>query len=222
MVPNQKELKNSVIYEFHDIPKAGHVGVDKTSAAIIRHFWWPGFRNDIREYIRACQSCQRNKASNQKPAGLLQPLPVPEHKWTDISMDFITQLPRTQSGYDAIYVVVDRCTKMCHFIPTRTTIDAEGTAQLFLDNIFRLHGLPDSIVSDRDPRFTGHFMTALCQKMGIHQKLSTAFHPQTDGQTEKMNRTLEEMLRHFVGPDQDDWEKYLSQCEFAVNNSNIR
>ena len=112
--------------------------------------------------------------------------------------------------------------KKCHFIPTKTSVDAEETAQLFIDNIFRLHGMPDSIVSDRDTRFTGRFMTALCQKLGIQQKKSTAYHPQSDGQTERMNRVIEEMLRYFVGPDQDHWEKFISQCEFAVNNSCIK
>jgi hypothetical protein len=203
------------------VPSAGHVGRDKTYQAITRHFWWPLIRWDVNQYVQTCKSCQPNKTSTQKPAGLLQLLPLPTHKWTDISMDFITQLPKTQRGHDAILVVVDRCTKMCHFIPTRTSVDAVGTAQLFIDHIFRLHGMPNSIVSDRDTRFTSHFLTALCHQLQIKQKLSTAFHPQTDGQTERMNRTLEEMLRHFVGPDQDDWDMYLSQCEFAHNNNCI-
>jgi hypothetical protein len=126
-------------------------------------------------------------------------------------------LPRTQTGYDAILVVVDRCTKMCHFIPTHTTCDAELT-HLFVDNVYRLHGLPESIVANRDSGLTGHFMQEFCERLMIKLRLSTAYHPQTDGQTEKMNRVLEEMLRHFVGPDQDDWDKYLSHFEFAVNN----
>lgn len=194
------------------------MGFEKASKAVVRHFWWPGFYQYVRDYIQACESCQRNKTSHQKSAGLLQPLQHPDHKWTDISLDFITQLPRTQSGYDAILVVVDRCTKMCHFIPTHTTCDAEQMAQLFVDNIYRLHGLPDSLVADRDSRLTGNFMKEFCERLMIKLRLFTTYHPQTDGQTERMNRVLEEMLRHFVGPDQDDWDKYLSHCEFAVNN----
>ncbi len=221
VIPNQKELKNSILYEFHDIPSAGHVGIDNTFRAVRRHFYWPNMRREIEQYVQTCECCQRNKASHQKAAGLLQPLPIPRYKWTDISMDFITQLPLTKSGYDAILVVVDRCTKMCHFIPTRTSVDAEETAQLFLDNIFRLHGVPDSIVSDRDTRFTGHFMRALCDKLQIKQKMSTAYHPQTDGQTERLNRVIEDMLRNYVGSDQKDWDKFLSQCEFAANNRTI-
>ena len=219
VIPNNKDLKNSILYEFHDIPSAGHVGAEKTHHAVSRHFWWPRIRKEVKEYVQACEKCQRNKTVTQRAAGLLQPLEIPAQKWTDISMDFIVQLPRTRNGFDAILVVVDRCTKMCHFIPTKTTIDAEGTARLFVDNIFRLHGMPDSIVSDRDPRFTGKFMRTLCETLGIKQRMSTAFHPQTDGQTERMNKVLEDMLRHFVGPDQDDWDIFLSQCEFAVNNS---
>jgi transposase InsO family protein len=102
---------------------------------------------------------------------------------------------------------------MCHFIPTHTTCDAEQMAQLFVDNVYRLHGLPESIVADRDSRLTGHFMQEFCERLMMKLRLSTACHPQTDGQTERMNRVLEEMLRHFVGPDQDDWDKYLSHCE---------
>ena len=108
---------------------------------------------------------------------------------------------------------------MCHFIPTQTSVDAQGTAQLFRDFMFVHHGVPESIVSDGDTRFTGKFMTNLCMLLGIKQRMSSAYHPQTDGQTERVNRVLEDMLRNYVGPDQDDWDQYLSTCEFAVNNS---
>ena len=113
-----------------------------------------------------------------------------------MSMDFITQLPMTKNGNDAIFVVVDRLTKMAHFIPTKTTATAEDTARLFLDNVFRLHGLPEEIISDRDSKFNGNFWQALFESLGTRLGMSTAFHPQTDGQTERMNRTLEDMLRH--------------------------
>ncbi len=195
------------------------MGADKTFHAVSRHYWWPRIRKETKENVYTCDKCQKNKNVTQRAAGLLQPLEIPAHKWTDISMDFIVQLPKTQAGYDAILVVVDRLTKMCHFIPTHTSVDAHGTAELFREYIFKAHGVPESIVSDRDTRFTGKFMTDLCKILGIQQKMSSAYHPQTDGQTERMNKVLEDMLRNYVGPDQDDWDKHLSTCEFAVNNA---
>ena len=219
VIPDQKELKDLILYEFHDVPAAGHVGAEKTYHAVSRHYWWPRIRRDINTYVHCCDKCQKNKAVTQRSAGLLQPLDIPAHKWTDISCDFIVQLPKTSKGNDAILVVVDRCSKMCHFIPTQTSVDAQGTAQLFRDFVFVHHGVPESIVSDRDTRFTGKFMTDLCKLLGIKQRMSSAYHPQTDGQTERVNRVLEDMLRNYVGPDQDDWDQYLSTCEFAVNNS---
>lgn len=153
------------------------------------------------------------------PAGLLQPLPVPTRKWESISMDFITQLPRTTSGYDAIWVVVDRLSKYAHFIPTTTDITAEHLAQLFKDKIFFVHGMPLNIVTDRGTVFTSQFTQELMKSIGTYSIKSTAYHPQTDGQTERVDRVLEDMLRHYVGPTQDDWDVHLSAAEFAYNNA---
>ena len=151
--------------------------------------------------------------------GLLQPLPIPERPWSSVSLDFITDLPRTNAGFDAILVVVDRLTKMAHFIPTVTTVDAPGTAELMLREVVRLHGLPQTLVSDRDPRFVSLFWETLFKLMGTKLALSTPYHPQTDGQTERMNRTLEEMLRAYVNGAGDDWDRKLGMAEFHYNNS---
>jgi transposase InsO family protein len=175
--------------------------------------------NDVREYIKSCDLCQRIKASQQVPAGLLQPLPIPSRPWEQVSMDFITQLPKTKNGHDAIVVFVDTFSKMVHFVPTKTTATAPDTARLFFDHVFKLHGLPKSIVSDRDAKFTSRFWQTLFKTMGTRLAMSTAFHPQTDGQTERANRTLEDMLRAFVSYRQDNWDQLLSSAEFTCNNA---
>jgi len=142
---------------------------------------------------------------------------IPEKAWTHISADFITKLPLSQ-GYDSILVVVDRFTKMVHFIPTTEKTSTEGLARLFRDNIWKLHVLPDSIISDRGPQFVARVMKELNQMLGIDTKLSTAFHPQTDGQTERMNQELEQYLRMFIDHRQEQWPEWLGMAEFAYNN----
>jgi len=149
--------------------------------------------------------------------GVLRPLSVPEKPWEDISMDFVVGLPECE-GFDAVWVVVDRLSKMRHFIPCHTTIDAVGLARLFLREVVRLHGLPRSIVSDRGPQFASTFWGQICSRLGIDRRMSTAFHPQTDGQTERMNAGMEQYLRVFVNHQQDDWVQWLPLAEFAANN----
>lgn len=174
---------------------------------------------DIRAYIRSCDSCQRNKARNLRPAGLLKPLPVPQDRWEDVSMDFVFGLPRTSRGHDGVLVFVDRLSKMAHFIPTKQTVTAPEVARLFIDNVYRLHGLPKSIVSDRDPRFTGNFWRSLFKILKTKLNMTTAFHPQADGQTERTNRTWQAIMRHYVNHKPQDWDLQLSLVEFAYNNS---
>jgi transposase InsO family protein len=159
------------------------------------------------------------KAEHQRPAGLLQPLDIPVWKWDDISMDFIVGLPRTQKGHDSIWVVVDRLTKVAHFIPVKTGYSTDKLADLYIDNILRLHRAPKSIVSDRGPQFTAKFWKSFHEAMGTSLDFSTAFHPQTDGQTERVNQILEDLLRACVLTYGTDWEKSLSFAEFSYNNS---
>ena len=173
----------------------------------------------VAAYVSACDTCQRVKFRRDRPAGLLQPLPIPDRKWQSVSMDYIVELPRTSSGHDAILVFVDRLTKMVHLVATTSEVTAEETAELFVRHVVRLHGTPDELISDRDRRFSSRFFKQLMQLLGVHQRMSTAFHPQTDGQTEVMNRTVEDYLRSFVGPVHDNWDDRLSLAEFAMNNS---
>jgi IS30 family transposase len=173
-------------------------------------FWWEKMREDIVEYVARCDTCQRVKAEHQRPAGLLQPLEIPTWKWDDISMDFIVGLPCTQKGNDSIWVIVDRLTKVAHFLPVKAKYSVSRLAELYVDNILKLHGAPRSIVSDRGPQFTAQFWKSLHASMGIESNYSTAFHPQTDGQTERVNQILEDLLRACVLTYESDWEKSLS------------
>ena len=180
-VPDRRALKHLVIREAHDAPVGAHFGIDKTLWRVEQTFTWPGMATDVREYVRSCDLCQRNKPVVGKTRGLLQPLPVPTDRWEDISLDFITGLPPTPTGYDAVLVVVDRWTKWAYFIPTHTTADAKQTAQRFHDVVFSRHGMPRRLVSDRDPRFTSHFWRAFFVAMGTTLAMSIAYHPQTTG-----------------------------------------
>ncbi|KAJ9534125.1 hypothetical protein QJQ45_002118 [Haematococcus lacustris] len=212
-------LRTDLLCEAHDIPISGHLGRDKTYARLSRFYFWPRMAASVHDYVRTCLACQRNKSNTQRPIGLLQSLPVPQHRWEHVSLDLITQLPVTTSGHDAIVVFVDKLTKMIHAIPTTTSVTASTLARIFFDHVFRLHGLPKVIVSDRDPRFTSAFWQELFKLTGTHLNMSTANHPQTDGQTERANRTLEDMLRNYVSPHHDDWDQHLTAAEFAYNAS---
>jgi hypothetical protein len=218
-IPADSKLRGQILHDHHDAAIAGHLGEEKTLASVKQRYFWPKMARDVLRYVKTCDSCQRNKPANRRPAGPLQPLPIPEGRWEDISMDFIVELPRTKQGYDAILVVVDRLTKRAHFIPTTTDMTAPGAARAFVDNIFRLHGLPRTIVSDRDPRFTSDFWKELFKILGVRLTPSTAYHPETDGQTERVNRTLGQVLRAYVGYRQDDWDQWLPMVEFAYNNA---
>ena len=219
VIPACSQLREKCMHAVHTSPFAGHCGFAKTRKLIARSFWWPGLSESVRKFIAHCPCCQRSKTSNEAPGGLLQPLPVPPRLWDSVSMDLITALPQTDKGHTAIYVFVDRLSKMAHFVPTTTDVSAEECACLFRHHVVRLHGCPTDVVSDRDPRFTSNFFAEYCRLMGVAQNMSTAFHPQSDGQTERVNRVLEDMLRNFVSPLQNDWDEYLDALEFAYNNS---
>jgi len=219
-VPANQDIKRLILREQHDIPIAGHLGRDKTYAAIARNFYWPCMQREIFDYVKECPTCQQVKSSNRKPAGLLQPLPIPATKFSQVNMDLIGPLPATERGHTAILTVVDRLSRAALFIPCAYNSSASAIARLFFDNVFRHFGMPTVIVSDRDPRFTSHFWQHLTDLFGIKRSMSTAYHPQTDGLAERANRTIEDMLRCFVDRDQpNDWDLFLTPLEFAYNNS---
>ena len=219
LVPNQDTLRMDIIKSHHEPQSNGHVGRDRTLDLMRRKFNWRGLKKDVSAFVDSCHQCQTNKANNQRAGGTLQPVEIPEGIWECVSMDLITQLPATRSGYDAIAVFVDKLSKMVHLAPCQTACSAQDFAKLFRHHVQRLHGLPKKLVSDRDPRFTGNFLREVMRLNGVQQALSTAFHPQTDGQTERVNRILEDMLRHYVNPYQDDWDECLDMAEFAINNA---
>ena len=196
-VPKDEALRVEIIRLHHDTPVGGYGGQWKTTELVTRNFWWPGVTREVKRYVEGCDACQQNKNRTEQLVGKLMPNSIPDKAWTHISADFITKLPLAQ-GYDSILVVVDWFTKMAHFVPTTEKTTAEGLARLFRDNVWRLHGLPESIISDRGPQFAAGLMRELNGLLGIETKLSAAFHPQTDGQTEHMNQKLEQYLRMFI------------------------
>ena len=218
-VPDQAAIKMKLLQEAHDIPISGHVGIAKTIDLLTRNYYWPKIHQDVQDYVGSCLTCQSNKARNSQLIGLAQPIPHPPRRWNQVTMDLITQLPRTKEGNDAIVVIVDKYSKMIHCIATQTTVTAPQLAKLFFNEIVKHHGLPSSIISDRDPRFTSSFWQQLWKQLGTKLAMSTAYHPQTDGQTERANRTIEEMLRAYINTKQNDWDDYLAAIEIAYNNS---
>ena len=208
-------LRLKLISEIHN---EGHLGRDRTLHLVSTSYFWPSLRRDVERYVERCVTCQTSKG-HATNAGLYLPLPVPTQPWSDISMDFVMGLPRTQKGFDSIFVVVDRFSKMVHFIPCKRTTDALQVATLFFREVYRLHGLPTSIVSDRDSRFLGHFWRSLWKMLGTTLDMSSAYHPQTDGQTEVTNRSLGNLLRCLVGDSIKSWDSKLPQAEFAHNRA---
>jgi hypothetical protein len=211
-------IQQQILHQFHNTPLAGHMGTHKTFSRIKKEFYWPGLREAVRAFIQECDICQRNKSETLHPAGLLQPLPIPDRIWTEISMDFAEGLPSSM-GRDVIMVVVDRLSKYAYFVALAHPYTAGTVARLFMDNIFKLHGLPKTIVSDRDPVFTSNFLQEIFRLSGTELLMSSAYHPQIDGQTEIMNKGLEGYLRSFSGDRPRDWAKWLSLAEWAYNTS---
>jgi len=211
------ELRGEVIQLHHNTPIGGHGGRWKTTELVTRNYWWPGVTKEVGKYVDGCDACQRYKNRSEAPAGKLMPNAILEKPWSHISADFITKLSLAQ-GYDAILVVYDRFSKMAHFIATTEKTSAEGLAKLFRDHVWKLHGLPESIISDRGVQFPAGMMKEMNNLLGIQTKLSTAYHPQMDGQTERVNQELEQYLRVFIDHRQEQWLDWLRTAEFAYNN----
>ncbi|KAL2251639.1 UNVERIFIED_CONTAM: Transposon Ty3-I Gag-Pol polyprotein, partial [Sesamum indicum] len=218
-VPNVEELRMEIMHEAHYAPYAIHSGSTKMYRDLRPYYWWPTMKKNVAEFVAKCLTCQQVKAEHQAPAGKLHPLAIPEWKWEKITMDFVIRLPRTFRRHDAIWVIVDRLTKSAHFLPIRQNDSLDKLAELYVSEIVRLHGIPTSIVSDRDPRFTSHLWGSLQTALGTKLHFSTAFHPQTDGQSERTIQTLEDMMRACVIEFKGNWDDHLPLMEFAYNNS---
>ena len=215
-VPNDK-LRLEVLSKCHDSPIGGHAGIQKTIELVTRNYWWPKLTLFVEQYVRSCETCAMAKASRHKPYGKLMPIPIPGQPWKSISLDFITDLPRS-AGFDSVLVVVDRFTKMAHFEPCAKDITAKGCTDIMMKTVFKLHGLPNEIISDRGPQFVSKFWTHVMNALGAKAKLSSAYHPETDGQTERVNQILEQYLRCNVNYLQNNWVNLLPLAEICYNN----
>ena len=216
-----ESIRVTLMRRFHDSPLFGHRGSDALYAALSRSFFWPSMVQDTSRYARGCRSCGRNKYSVKKPYGLLQSLPPPELPLRHWTLDFIGPFQPSkyyQQHCRWILVVVDRLTKFNVLIPLPDAT-ALTTAHGFLDHVIRNFGLPESLLSDQGTSFLSEFWQKLCKKAHITHKVTTTYHPQTDGQTERSNRTLEEYLRHFVNYNQDDWAQWLPTAQHALNTA---
>ncbi|GAU48777.1 hypothetical protein TSUD_406200 [Trifolium subterraneum] len=217
-VPDVPELKKMIFDEGHKSGLSIHLGLVKMYQDLKKLFWWPRMKKEIAEYVYACLVCQKSKIEHQKPSGLLQPLFIPEWKWDSIAMDFVGGLPKTAKGNEVIWVVVDRLTKSAHFIAIKTGTLVPRLAEIYVEQIVRLHGIPFSIVSDRDPRFTSRFWESLQEALGTKLRLSSAYHPQMDGQSERTIQSLEDLLRACVLEQGESWDSCLPLIEFTYNN----
>jgi hypothetical protein len=218
-VPNVKELKAKILHKPHESAYSIHPGGNKMYHDLKATYWWYGMKRDVAEYVALCDTFQRVKAEHQRPTGLLQPLKVPKWKWEEIDMDFIVGLPRTQSGYDSIWVIMDRMTKVAHFIPIKTTYSGSQLTELYMSRIVCLQGMPKKIMSDRGTQFTLKFWERLHETLDTQLHFSSAYHPQADGQTGRVNKILEDMLRTCALQYRRSWDKSPPYAKFSYNNS---
>jgi hypothetical protein len=218
-VPDVKEIRELILHEFHDSAYSTHPRSTKMYHDHKSRYWWYGMKRARAEYVALCDNCQRVKEERQRPAGLLQPLKIPECKWEEISMDFIVGLTKTQSGYDSIWVIVDHLSKVVHSILVKTTNKGSRLAMLYIARIVCLHGVPKKIVSNRGTQFTSKFWEKLHESMDTKLNFSSAYHPQTDGQTKRVNQILKDLLRACTLKDNQSWDKCLLYAEFSYNNS---
>ncbi|GJR53128.1 reverse transcriptase domain-containing protein [Tanacetum coccineum] len=205
--------------EAHKTMYSVHPRADKMYHDLRDMYWWPGMKRDIAAYVSKCLTCSKVKAERQRPSGLLQQPEIPEWKWDKITMDFITKLPKTKSGHDTIWVIVDRLTKSAHFLATREDYSTERLAKLYIDEIVARYGVPVSIILDQGGRFTSRFWKTLQKALGTRLDMSTTYHPQTDGQSECTIQTLDDMLRVCVFDFGGNWDVHLPLAEFYYNNS---
>ncbi|GJS19333.1 hypothetical protein Tco_0447965 [Tanacetum coccineum] len=213
------DTRSLIMHKSHKSKYSIHPGADKMYHDMKMLYWWPNIKADIATYVSKCLTCAKVKAEHQRPSGLLVQLDIPEWKWEKITMDFITKLPKTATRFDSIWVIVDHLTKSAHFLPMREMDSTEKLMRLYMKEIVARHGIPVSIISDRDSHFTSRVWKSLHKALGTQLNLSTAYHPQTDGQSERTIQTLEDMLRACVIDFGNGWDRHLPLVEFSYNNS---
>ncbi|GJU32756.1 putative reverse transcriptase domain-containing protein [Tanacetum coccineum] len=218
-LPCYGDLRSVIMHESHKSKYSIHPSSEKMYQDMKKLYWWPNIKADIATYVSKCLTCARVKAEHQRPSGLLVQPAIPEWKWDNITMDFITKLPKSSQGFDTIWVIVDRLTKSAHFLPIRENDPLDKLARLYLNRIVARHGIPVSIICDRDGRFTSNFWKSFQKALGTDISMSTAYHPETDGQSERTIQTLEDMLRACVIDFGKGWVKHLPLAEFSYNNS---
>ena len=214
-----QSVQPEVIRMHHDHITSGHMGVTKTVDLIQRHFWWPRMKDTVNTFIQKCDQCQRNKPSRKRPFGLLQPLAIPDTRWDTVTLDFLPALPLNKNGNDSVLVFVDKLSKYVVLVPTSSSLTAEECSRLFIKHIFQEKGLPKRLVSDRDKLFTSKFWKEFMKHLEVKLHMSTSYHPQTDGQTEKVNSVIEPILRSLANETRSNWEDLLPFVSFAINNS---
>ena len=217
------KLRKQLVKELHEEPSNGHPGIERTVERVTRDYFFPGLWTTVKKIVQECDICARTKAARHAPYGHLQSINPPEGAWKGIAFDFITKLPlskepMTNTIYDSVWVVTDRLTKLAYFIPYKESSTAIDLAYAFQRIVHSQHGLPHSIISDRGPTFVSNFWQSLTAQLGVKHKLSTAYHPQTDGQTERLNQTLEQYLRCYVNFEQNNWVTLLPMAQFAYNS----
>ncbi|GJS00081.1 putative reverse transcriptase domain-containing protein [Tanacetum coccineum] len=218
-LPCYGDLRTVIMHESHKSKYSIHPGSDKMYQDMKKLYWWPNMKADIATYVSKCLTCAKVKAEHQRPSGLLVQPKIPEWKWDNITMDFVTKLPKSSQGYDTIWVIVDRLTKSAIFTPMRETDPLDKLARMYLKEVVTRHGIPVSIICDRDPRFASNFWRSLQNALGTNLDMSTAYHPQTDGQSERTIQTLEDMLRACAIDFGKGWVNHLPLVEFSYNNS---
>jgi hypothetical protein len=219
-VPTGRDLQTRVLKACHDHPLTGHPGQTKMLEPLRRDYYWPKMHDDVIAFVKSCITCGHAKACRHQPYGTLQQLPIPERPWHSVSMDFIEQLPAS-SDYSAILIIVDRLTKQALFLPTMDNVTSEEVAQLYFKNVFSRHGVPTHITSDHGAEFVSHFFHSLGTLLGICLHFTSGYHPQADGQTERVNQMLEQYLRIHCNYQQDNWSNWLPVAEFGHRNHSV-
>jgi len=212
-VLNNKKIKEEILKENHNLADMEYPGQYRMLELIKKTYWWPGLKENVKKYIQGCFKCQQNKVQHQKKAGELHLLEILEGPWQEISIDIIGPLPKL-NGMDTIVVIVDQFTKMIRLKATITNISSEEIAKIYRDKIWKLYGVPRKILSDRRPQFASKFIKEFTKVLETKRQLSTAYHPQTDGQMERINQEIGIFLQHYVNYQQDNWTDWLSAAEF--------